>query len=103
LTVPSALSLIFQLFPEPTHQARAISLYGSAGAIGSVLGILIGAVLVQYAGWSWIFWFVAIVGISIGVICFFLIPDSPRKKEQNVKFDVAGVALLTGLSCTPIV
>ncbi|KIM21443.1 hypothetical protein M408DRAFT_333459 [Serendipita vermifera MAFF 305830] len=95
LTIPSALSLIVQLFPDPSHQARAISLFGSAGAIGNVLGILIGAVLVQYTSWSWIFWFVAIVGISIGAICLFLIPNAIRDKELNVKFDAPGVSLLT--------
>jgi MFS family permease len=95
LTIPSALSLIVQLFPNPAHQARAIALFGSAGAIGNVLGILIGAVLVQYAGWSWIFWFVAIVGILVAAICLFLIPNARRNKELNVKFDVPGVSLLT--------
>ncbi|KIM21444.1 hypothetical protein M408DRAFT_80537 [Serendipita vermifera MAFF 305830] len=95
LTIPSALSLIVQLFPNPSHQARAISIFGSAGAIGNVTGILIGAVLVQYTSWSWIFWFVAIVGISIGSICMFLIPNAIRDKELNVKFDVPGVGSLT--------
>lgn len=95
LTIPSALSLIVELFPDPSHQATAISLFGSAGAIGNVLGILIGAVLVQYAGWSWIFWFVAIVGIGIAAICLFLIPNAKRERGKVVKFDVPGVSLLT--------
>jgi MFS family permease len=95
LTIPSALSLIVQLFPDPAHQARAISLFGSAGAIGNVLGILIGAALVQYSGWSWIFWFVAIIGILIGAVSLFLIPAAKRDRTKNVKFDVSGVSLLT--------
>lgn len=95
LTIPSALSLIVQLFPEPTAQARAISLFGSAGAIGNILGVLIGAVLVQYAGWSWIFWFVAIVGISIAIVCFFLIPNAKRDRSKKVNFDATGVTILT--------
>ncbi|KAG8750828.1 hypothetical protein FRC14_000185 [Serendipita sp. 396] len=95
LTIPSALSLIIQLFPDPSHQARAIALFGSAGAIGNVLGILIGAVLVQYAGWAWIFWFVAIVGMGVALICLILIPNAKRDKSQTVKFDVPGVSMLT--------
>ncbi|KIM33566.1 hypothetical protein M408DRAFT_61189 [Serendipita vermifera MAFF 305830] len=95
LTIPSALSLIVQLFPDPSHQARAIALFGSAGAIGNVLGILIGAVLVQYAGWAWIFWFVAIVGIAIALVSLVLIPNAKRDRTINVKFDVPGVTLLT--------
>lgn len=95
LTIPSALSLIVQLFPDPEPQARAISLFGSAGAIGNISGILIGAVLVQYAGWPWIFWFVAIVGVGIAIICFFLIPKANNDARKKVNFDAIGVSILT--------
>ena len=73
-------------------------MFGSAAAIGNVLGLIIGGILVQYATWSWIFWFVAFIGIGIGVICFFLIPNASRDKGKTTKFDVPGVALLTGKS-----
>jgi len=95
LTIPSALSLIVHFFPNPSHQAIAIALFGSAGAIGNVCGVLIGAALVQYAGWEWIFWFVAIVGIGIAAICLFLIPNAKRDRAKKVKFDVFGVSILT--------
>ncbi|KAG8766136.1 hypothetical protein FRC16_007762, partial [Serendipita sp. 398] len=95
LTIPSALSMIVQLFPEPSSQARAISLFGSAGAIGNILGVLIGAVLVQKAGWKWVFFFVAIVGCGIGAVCFFLIPNARRDKSKRVNFDATGVSILT--------
>ncbi|KIM20680.1 hypothetical protein M408DRAFT_333858 [Serendipita vermifera MAFF 305830] len=95
LTIPSALSLIIKLFPEPLHQARAIALFNGAGAIGNIFGLLIGAILVQYAGWSWIFWFVAIVGVGISAFCFFLIPSTSQDKKAGVKFDVPGVGSLT--------
>ncbi|KIM22395.1 hypothetical protein M408DRAFT_332956 [Serendipita vermifera MAFF 305830] len=95
LTIPSALSLIIKLFPDPLHQARAIALFNGAGAIGNIFGLLIGAILVQYAGWSWIFWFVAIVGVGISAFCFFLIPSTWQDKKAGVKFDVPGVGSLT--------
>ncbi|KAG8820920.1 hypothetical protein FRC17_009983 [Serendipita sp. 399] len=95
LTIPSALSMIIQLFPNPSSQARAISLFGSAGAIGNIMGMLGGAVLVQYAGWEWVYFFVAIIGCGIGIVCFFLIPKASRDKSKKVNFDVAGVTILT--------
>ncbi|KAG8811941.1 hypothetical protein FRC19_003486 [Serendipita sp. 401] len=94
-TIPSALSMIVQLFPEPSSQARAISLFGSAGAIGNIMGMLIGAVLVQYAGWQWVYFFVAIIGCSIGAVCFFLIPNVQRDRSKQVNFDATGVSILT--------
>lgn len=96
LTIPSALSLIVQQFPDQTQQARAISLFGSAGAVGNILGVIIGALLVEYTSWRWIFWLVAIVGVGIAAVCLFLIPTVPRPvRERKVHFDSAGVSVLT--------
>jgi hypothetical protein len=35
MTIPSALNLIVQIFTDPQEQARAIALFGGAGAIGN--------------------------------------------------------------------
>jgi MFS family permease len=96
LTIPSALSMIVQLFPEPAAQARALALFGTAGAIGNILGVLIGALLVEHAGWKWIFWFVAIVGVGVGAVCVVLIPNAKRDRSKKIKFDAPGVTILTG-------
>ena len=98
LTIPSALSMIVQLFPEAAAQARALALFGTAGAIGNILGVLIGALLVEHAGWKWIFWFVAIVGVGVGAVCVVLIPNAKRDRSKKVKFDAPGVTILTGTS-----
>ncbi|KAG9052891.1 hypothetical protein FS842_009092 [Serendipita sp. 407] len=95
LTFPAALSLIIQLFPTQPHRARAIALFHSACALGGISGLLVGAVLVQYAGWQWIFWLVAIIGIGVALICLVLIPNSKRDKLNTVKFDILGVGMLT--------
>lgn len=34
MTIPSALTLLVNVFPDPLHQARAIGLFGGCGAIG---------------------------------------------------------------------
>lgn len=35
LTVPSALSLIIEWFPEPAEQQQGIALFGGASALGN--------------------------------------------------------------------
>lgn len=35
MTVPSALSLIIEWFPEPAEQAQGIALFGGCGAAGN--------------------------------------------------------------------
>ncbi|CEL53947.1 Puromycin resistance protein pur8 OS=Streptomyces alboniger GN=pur8 PE=3 SV=1 [Rhizoctonia solani AG-1 IB] len=94
-TIPSALSMIVQMMPEPKEQQRAIGLFGASGAVANVLGTIIGAILVEYASWRWIFWIISIISIPAATACIFLIPDSPRRKEAKAsQLDAIGVFIL---------
>ncbi|EIN04996.1 MFS general substrate transporter [Punctularia strigosozonata HHB-11173 SS5] len=103
LTIPSALTLLVNIFIEPTEQARAIGIFGGCGAVGNVLGLIIGAIFVQFTSWPWVFWFAAIVALPLAGMCVFLIPkQEPRPGEEalsrSVKFktiDSIGVSVLT--------
>ncbi|KAH7090873.1 MFS general substrate transporter [Auriculariales sp. MPI-PUGE-AT-0066] len=53
MTIPSSLTLLIRLFPDPAEQARAIGVYGGSAALGNVLGLILGALLIEYANWSW--------------------------------------------------
>ncbi|QRV78217.1 major facilitator superfamily transporter [Ceratobasidium sp. AG-Ba] len=94
-TIPSALSMIVQMFPESSKQHRAIGLFGASGAIGNVLGTIVGAILVQYTSWRWIFWVIAIVSIPSATACIFLIPKTTGRKGAKVsQLDFIGISLL---------
>jgi len=82
LTIPSALTLLVNLFPEPAEQARALGCFGGCGAMGNVLGLIIGALLIEFLTWRWVFWFVAIIVIPIAITCMFLIPEQAKKVED---------------------
>lgn len=86
------------------------SLYGSVikpcfmcAYPNSVLGLIVGAIFVQYANWSWVFWFVAIVATLIGVAGTVFIPGGlmpttpvvPGKPRWKA-LDLGGVSILTG-------
>ncbi|KAF8604038.1 MFS general substrate transporter [Ceratobasidium sp. AG-I] len=95
LTIPSALSLIVQTFPDPSEQARAIGFFGAAAAIGNVFGTLIGAILIQYASWRWIFWFIALIALPIAASCLYLIPKTPSHASAKAsQLDFVGVSTL---------
>ncbi|KAH9895729.1 MFS general substrate transporter [Cubamyces lactineus] len=103
MTIPSALTLLVNVFTEPVEQARAIGVFGGCGAVGNVLGLIIGAIFVQYASWPWVFWFVALVALPISAICILLIPAqeprledlSGRKEARWKSLDLGGVSILT--------
>ncbi|KAI0704972.1 major facilitator superfamily domain-containing protein [Cytidiella melzeri] len=102
LTIPSALTLLVDVFPEKKEQARAIGIFGGCGAVGNVLGLIIGAIFVQVASWSWVFWFVALIAIPIGLLCTFLVPSPVRGRAEHESgkarwrsLDLGGVSILT--------
>ncbi|KDQ19195.1 hypothetical protein BOTBODRAFT_28684 [Botryobasidium botryosum FD-172 SS1] len=95
-TIPSALNLIVRMFPNPREQSRAISFFGSAGALGNVGGLLLGGILVQYTTWHWIFFLITMIAVPIGIVCFVFIPEQPRmSKEDRPGLDAVGVTSLT--------
>ncbi|KAF8308262.1 MFS general substrate transporter, partial [Clavulina sp. PMI_390] len=97
MTVPSALSLIVQWFPGGDEQARGIALFGGSGALGNVLGVIIGGAFVQWANWRWILWFIAIVGFLIAAISAVTVPPSPNRRVQPSlkRLDPGGVTMIT--------
>ncbi|KAH7108479.1 MFS general substrate transporter [Auriculariales sp. MPI-PUGE-AT-0066] len=98
MTIPSSLTLLIRLFPQPTEQARAIGVYGGSAALGNVLGLIIGAFLIEYTNWSWVFWLGALIAIPIAVVAFLLVPDQPKVVVEGSKIaflDLPGIAILT--------
>lgn len=51
---PAALSLLTAAFPTGRARVRAFGVWSAANAAGAALGVVIGGVLTQYAGWRWV-------------------------------------------------
>ena len=68
-----------------------------------MLGLIIGAIFVQFASWPWVFWFVSFVAVPISLVCIFLIPgEKPHRDDSAVRkhakwqgLDIGGVSILT--------
>jgi EmrB/QacA subfamily drug resistance transporter len=50
---PAALALIASAFTEPRERAQAFGVFGAVASSGAVVGLLLGGVLTEYAGWRW--------------------------------------------------
>ncbi|GJJ13376.1 hypothetical protein Clacol_007628 [Clathrus columnatus] len=97
LTFPSALAMIIQYFPEKHEQSRALAIFGGFGAIGNVIGFILGGVLTARTSWRWIFYLVAIIVTPFSVVSFFVLPKSASKQEnRGRKLDWQGVVALSG-------
>ena len=51
---PAALALLTTTFPEGRARVRAFGVWSATNAAGAALGVLIGGLLTEYAGWRWV-------------------------------------------------
>jgi EmrB/QacA subfamily drug resistance transporter len=81
LAAPSALSLLVATFPDGPARTKALSVYGGMAGLGSVIGLLLGGTLTQYASWRWVLFINAPIAVAVllGTFLGVLVPgDSTR-------------------------
>jgi EmrB/QacA subfamily drug resistance transporter len=79
---------------SPADRARTLSVASAIWGVASVLGPTLGAFIVTYFSWRWIFW----INVPLGLASFwgigaYLVETRPR--QGGVHLDFAGVAALT--------
>ncbi|MBG9390627.1 MFS transporter [Caenimonas aquaedulcis] len=89
-----SLSLIMNLFTEPTDRARAMGVYGFVCAGGGSIGVLLGGFLTGAFSWHWIFMINLPIGIAVAALCMLLIPASPG--VRGARLDWVGSITVTG-------
>jgi predicted MFS family arabinose efflux permease len=70
------------------------------------LGLLIGAIFVEWATYHWVFWFIAIVAVTVALACVFVIPPQIAKTVHRLEpeaakwksLDLVGVSIFTGMN-----
>jgi predicted MFS family arabinose efflux permease len=75
-------------------------------ALDPAAGLIIGALLVQWASWRWVFWTIACTALPIAGVGVIVIPSSLRletnkklnAREELRNLDIVGVSILTGIS-----
>ncbi|WP_020387974.1 DHA2 family efflux MFS transporter permease subunit [Kribbella catacumbae] len=96
MMTPQTMAVITRIFP-PNQRGKAMSLWGATAGVATLVGPILGGVLVDGLGWEWIFFVNAPVGVLGFVLAWRLVPDLPTHEH---KFDLLGVALSTiGLFC----
>ncbi|WP_397334504.1 MFS transporter [Nonomuraea sp. 3-1Str] len=88
------MGIIVTLFQEPREMARAIGAIGFVAAAGGAIGGTAGGVLAQAAGWHWIFFVNAPVGVVAVVLAVRLLA-ADRGLGLGAGADVAGAFLVT--------
>ena len=94
LLTPTALSLIAVTFTTPRERARAFGVYGAVASSGAVVGLLLGGLLTEVAGWRWCLF------VNIGIAgCAFLSGRAVLPAQDGypaTRVDAASGLLVTG-------
>ncbi|KLO45190.1 MFS transporter [Mycobacterium nebraskense] len=86
---PQTLSTITRIFP-PERRGVAVSLWGATAGVASLVGPLVGGVLVDGLGWQWIFFVNVPIGVLGLALAYWLVPVLAT---QSHRFDLVGVVL----------
>lgn len=94
MALPMSTAILAASF-DPQRRGRVLGLFASAIAIGRMTGPAVGGLLLEFGGWTSIFWMNCIVGLGVtaAVVQIFRGPGEQRREP----FDIWGtLALLVG-------
>jgi EmrB/QacA subfamily drug resistance transporter len=89
LMTPQTMAVITRIFP-PDRRGAAMGLWGAVAGVATLIGPLLGGVLVDSLGWEWIFFINVPVGIVAFILAMRLVPKLPTHTHS---FDILGVVL----------
>ena len=94
LLSPSVFSIVTVTFAEGKERNTALGILGGIAGSGAAIGVLLGGVLTEFAGWEWIFF----VNVPIGFATIFLVRAFVRESRAEGLarvFDSSGAVTVT--------
>lgn len=91
---PAALSILTTTFKEGSERNRALGIWGTIGAGGFAVGVLLGGILTDGFSWRWVMF----VNVPIGVAALAFAPvvlSESRKQNATQHIDLAGAVTIT--------
>ena len=89
MITPQTMAIITRIFPQ-ARRGAAMALWGATAGVATLVGPILGGVLVDGLGWEWIFFINIPVGLIGFALAWRLVPTLPTHSHS---FDWLGVAL----------
>jgi EmrB/QacA subfamily drug resistance transporter len=93
LISPAALAILATTFAEGSERNRALAVWGAVAGSGGAVGVLLGGMLTEWAGWEWVLFVNVPIGIAAALIAPRLLGES--RDESSPSFDVVGAVSVT--------
>jgi MFS family permease len=84
LLLPTTLALIAHAVPDLHDRARYVALWATGLVLGLSVGPLISGVILEHAGWGWVFVPVALLGLATGVVAWRWLPESMAPEGRHL-------------------
>ncbi|MCE0535207.1 MFS transporter [Kineosporia rhizophila] len=94
MIMPTTLSLIRALFPEPGERALALGIWAAMASLGGAIGPIVAGVLLEVFSWHSAFLLNVPLMLVAAVAGIFLLPES--RSERPARLDAVGVLLSVG-------
>jgi EmrB/QacA subfamily drug resistance transporter len=91
LIYPASLALLLLEFPS-TRRSMAIGVWGGIAGLGAALGPTLGAMLVEWAGWRWVF-FINVPFVLTSFITGIVVLRESKGDDGSERFDPIAVPL----------
>jgi EmrB/QacA subfamily drug resistance transporter len=94
LLAPSVFSITMVTFQEGADRNKALGILGAIAGAGAAVGVLLGGILTEYAGWEWVFF----INVPIGLGALALAPRFVRESKVEGlarKVDSGGAVTVT--------
>ncbi|MDO5681416.1 MAG: DHA2 family efflux MFS transporter permease subunit [Propionibacteriaceae bacterium] len=89
MMTPQTMAVITRIF-APDKRGPAMGLWGAVAGVASLVGPVLGGLLIDTLGWEWIFF----VNLPVGVFGFIMVVRNvPSLERHPHRFDLLGVAL----------
>ncbi|MBO2458077.1 MFS transporter [Actinomadura violacea] len=92
LLVPGSLALIQAAF-HSDDRARAVGAWSGMSGVAGAAGPLLGGVVVDAAGWRWVFWINIPIAAVVASLVARHVPDAGGGTAERGRLDVAGAVL----------
>lgn len=96
LLAPATLGLLHANYRSGPERDRAVAVWGTTGAMGLALGVVVGGVLLAVASWAWVFW----ITLPVALVCVALAGGAARRSRAaraGRRVDLPSAALATAV------
>lgn len=87
----NAMAIITEVFP-PNERGQAMGINAITWGAGSVLGPVLGGLILAVASWRWIFFVNLPIGV-VGTLAAYVLLHENSQRQQGERFDLVGAAL----------